>query len=185
MPVLPNAADEKFCQLIMQCEIGGDSRPEYEAFISAYPSECEGKTEKAIKQSATKRLKHDLIASRLVQLRSLAGKKYGLTIEKLLQELDENRQIALHGNGQVKTRSVKDGDDFREEEIPHVPQASAANQSTMAKAKLAGLDQPDRIDVTSKGEKLEGNKTTVITPDMSETGASEAYLELVKSISGD
>ena len=63
--------------------------------------------------------KAEKVQERYKELQESTAKTHGVTIESLLEELAENRRIALEAE---------------------TPQASAANTATMGKARLCGLD---------------------------------------------
>lgn len=108
---------EAFC--LAYLETGNAS----EAYRQAY-STSKMKTE-TITRKAKELLDNGKITARLNELRQPILERHAITIDDLLAELEENRQLALEN-----------------------AQAAAANGSTMGKAKLLGLDK-QIIDHTS------------------------------------
>ncbi|MBO9602558.1 MAG: terminase small subunit [Novosphingobium sp.] len=119
-----------------------DLTPKQEAFAIAYietgnASEAyrvagysTNATSKTINEAASRLLADSKIAARVDELRAAQVERLGITVDDLIAELDEARQIALS--------ALK-------------PQSSAAVSATLGKAKLLGL-LVDRIDakVTAK-----------------------------------
>lgn len=101
---------EKFC--IVYLETGNAS----EAYRQSY--DAENMSQNALNREASVMLDNPKIAQRLEQLRAPIIKKAQLTVEDLLRELEEARQLAI------------------QTEAP-APAVSA----TMGKAKLLGLDK--------------------------------------------
>lgn len=101
---------EKFC--IVYLETGNAS----EAYRQSY--DAENMSQNALNREASVMLDNPKIAQRLEQLRAPIIKKAQLTVEDLLRELEEARQLA------IQTESP-------------APAVSA----TMGKAKLLGLDK--------------------------------------------
>ena len=101
---------EKFC--IVYLETGNAS----EAYRQSY--DAENMSQNALNREASVMLDNPKIAQRLEQLRAPIIKKAQLTVEDLLKELEEARQLAI------------------QTEAP-APAVSA----TMGKAKLLGLDK--------------------------------------------
>ena len=100
---------EKFCQKYV--ELGNAS----EAYRQSY--NCENYNESSITSNAHKLLKNTDILLTIENLKSNAARRHNITIDDLLDELTENRALALQEG-----------------------QASAATSATMGKAKLLGLD---------------------------------------------
>lgn len=101
---------EAFC--LAYLETGSAS----EAYRQAYSSE-RMKTE-TINRKAKELLDNGKITARVSELQNAHVERHKITVDDLLLELEENRQLA-----------IKEG------------QAAAANGSTMGKAKLLGLDK--------------------------------------------
>lgn len=109
---------EKFCQLVV--ELGNQAEAYRQAFNSkASPQSCAVEASKLAAKPS--------IAPRLKELRENIAMKHEVTVDSLLQELEEARAIAL---------------------TCETPQSSAAISATMGKAKLCGLDK-QIIDHTS------------------------------------
>lgn len=87
------------------------------------------------------------IAARLAELREPIVKRHNVTVDSLMIELEEARQVALGAE---------------------TPQSSAAVAATMGKAKLCGLDK-QLIDVTSAGEALRPSRIELVTPCVNKT----------------
>ncbi|MEO9231615.1 MAG: terminase small subunit [Devosia sp.] len=104
---------EAFCRAYI--ETGNAS----EAYRQAYP----GKKQKpeTINRSAFDLTQHPKIAARLAELKAQHAKRHNLTVDDLIAELEEARQIAMAS-------------------YP-TPQASAAIAGTMGKARLLGFDK--------------------------------------------
>lgn len=113
LPILKNQKWEEFTQKWVETSSKTD------AYKLVYPNSKKWK-DRAVSSRAYELSKKPKVEARYKELQKMAEKKHNITIESLLAELDENRRIALGAE---------------------TPQCSAANQSTMSKAKLAGLDQ--------------------------------------------
>ncbi|AEP36214.1 terminase small subunit [Taylorella asinigenitalis] len=101
---------EKFCRLYV--ETGNAS----EAYRQAY--ETKTKSANAQYVEANKLISNPKIALRVNQLKETHQKKHNITVDSLLYELEEARQMALETN-----------------------QAGASISATLGKAKLLGLDK--------------------------------------------
>ena len=101
---------EKFCMVYV--ETGNAS----EAYRQAY--NAENMKEASINVNASKLLADAKISLRIKELKSGHAKRHELTIDDLVDELEEARQAAL---------------------LAESPQSSAAVSATMGKAKLLGL----------------------------------------------
>lgn len=97
-----------------------------EAYRRAF--DCLNMTDKSIHETASKLASNPKIASRIKELRDVTAQKAMITVETLLNELEEARQAAL---------------------LAETAQASAAVSATMSKAKLLGLDK-QLVDVTHR-----------------------------------
>jgi len=129
LPLTPKQA--AFCRAYQQT--GNAS----EAYRRAY--DAEKMKPGNIRRKAQEVLKHRSVAAELERLNQQTKREHGVTIESLLRELEEARQLAL-ANGQ----------------------ASAAVTATMGKGKLAGVfsgkpdddvPPPSKIDVTIRRAK--------------------------------
>ena len=96
--------------------------------------------ENTVHVKASELLSNGKVSVRVEQIRAEHKKRHNITIDTLLLELEEARQIALSPTLEK-------------------PQTAAAVSATMGKAKLLGLDK-QLIDVTSNGESL--NKPSII-----------------------
>ena len=103
---------ENFC--LTYLETGNAS----EAYRSAYKTSRMKST--TINRMAKTMMDHPKIAARLEQLRAPIVERHNVTVDSLMMELEEARQVALNAE---------------------TPQASAAVTATMGKAKLCGLDK--------------------------------------------
>ena len=110
---LENQKHEKFCKVWH--ETGNKS----EAYRQSHPNSAKWKDD-TIHNKAYVLSKRGEVKARLEQLEDDAVKAHGITIESLLQELDEARTTAQNAP---------------------TPQASAMVTATMSKAKLVGLDR--------------------------------------------
>ena len=110
---LENQKHEKFCQVWH--ETGNKS----EAYRQSHPNSAKWK-DVTVHNKASELSKRGEVSVRLEQLQNDAVKAHGITIESLLQELDEARTTA---------------------QTAPTPQASAMVTATMSKAKLVGLDR--------------------------------------------
>lgn len=118
---------EKFCQIYVEC--GNAS----EAYRQAYPKSLSWK-EKAVWDSGSKLLKIPEVSQRVEELQKTALERHSETVEDLLTQLEETRELAKE-----------------------LMKPEAMNSSIMNKAKLLGL-------VTDRKEhkisaKLEGQLT--------------------------
>lgn len=122
---------EAFC--IKYVETGNAS----EAYRHAY--NAEKMKPETIKVKASELLKSGNVSVTVEKLKSeakkIADKHFGITVESLLSEFDENRREALQ-----------------------LGQISAANQATLGKAKLCGLDVY-KVDHTSSDGSMTPRKT--------------------------
>ncbi|APA83248.1 terminase small subunit [Francisella tularensis] len=110
---------EKFCHKYV--EIGNAS----EAYRQSY--NCENMKQNTIHTKAGELLSDGKITVRLNELRSEHKKRHNITVDSLLDELEEARITSLSSK---------------------IPQTSSAVSATMGKAKLLGLDK-QIIDHTS------------------------------------
>ena len=113
---------EKFC--LAYLETGNAS----EAYRRAY--DAGGMNTDSISRKAKELLHNGKITARLAELREPILKRHAITVDDLLAELEEARQLAMG------TES-----------------AAPAVAATMGKAKLLGYDK-QLVDVTSKGESM-------------------------------
>ena len=109
---LENSKHEQFCQVWL--ETGNKS----EAYRKSHPSSLKWKDE-TVHNKAYALSKRGEVLARFEQLQEDTVKAHGVTIESLIEELNEARQAALTAD---------------------TPQSSAAITATMSKAKLVGLD---------------------------------------------
>ena len=109
---LENSKHEQFCQVWL--ETGNKS----EAYRKSHPSSLKWKDE-TVHNKAYALSKRGEVLARFDQLQEDTVKAHGVTIESLIEELNEARQAALTAD---------------------TPQSSAAITATMSKAKLVGLD---------------------------------------------
>lgn len=103
---------EKFCRVFV--ETGNAS----EAYRQAYNAKNMGANTIAVK--ASNLLDKDNVTVRLQQLREVHQKRHNVTVDSIVAELEEARQMALNAA---------------------TPQTSAAVAASMGKAKLYGLDK--------------------------------------------
>jgi len=102
---------ERFCKLYI--ELGNAS----DAYRQSYATKA---NYQSVNVRACELLKSSNVTVRIKQLQDEASKKHGITIESLLNELEQARASALAFS---------------------TPQTSAAIAATMGKAKLCGLDK--------------------------------------------
>ena len=88
-----------------------------EAYKRAYNTQANANT---INRKASQLLKHPEVINLLADLQAIHRQRHKLTIDDILQELEDARQKALSAE---------------------TPQCSAAVSATMSKAKLLGLDK--------------------------------------------
>ena len=112
--------EEKFCRLIV------------EGLGQSHAYRQAGYKTDSMKPATLHRKDKSKIAARLTELREPIVKRHNVTVDSLMVELEEARQVALGAE---------------------TPQSSAAVAATMGKAKLCGLDK-QLIDVTSLGESV-------------------------------
>lgn len=103
---------EKFCRLVVELNNNSD------AYRGAYDA-SRMKNETVHKRSGDL-LKNGVVSGRIDELRAEHAKRHRVTVDDLLGELEEARQIALNAE---------------------TPQTSAAVGASMGKAKLLGLDK--------------------------------------------
>lgn len=107
---------ERFCQKYI--ELGNAS----EAYRQSY--DCENMADEAIHTEASKLLASPKIALRLNELKSHHARRHDITVDKLLDELEQVRLLALTPKGDNG-----------------VLQLNVAVNAIMGKAKLLGLDK--------------------------------------------
>ena len=105
------AKEERFAQLVV--EIGNQS----EAYRQAYNSKAK---QESVAVEASKLANKPNVALMIANLKQLAQKAHGITMESLLKELEEARIIAS---------------------TCETPQTSAMVAASMSKAKLLGMDK--------------------------------------------
>tara|TARA_R110000851_G_C13061204_1_gene564050 strand:- start:1428 stop:1820 length:393 start_codon:yes stop_codon:yes gene_type:complete len=105
------AKEERFAQLVV--ELGNQS----EAYRQAYNSTAK---QESVAVEASKLANKPNVALMIADLKQLAQKAHGITMESLLKELEEARTIAA---------------------TCETPQASAMVSASMSKAKLLGMDK--------------------------------------------
>ena len=130
---------EKFCQLYI--ELGNAS----EAYRQAYS--CDKMKPETIKVKASQMLDKDNIRITISELQAEHRERHNLTVDDLIDELEESRQTAL---------------------TAETPQCGAAVSATMGKAKLLGLDK-QLVDITTGDKPLQ---TTVIQATQAQVDAA-------------
>jgi len=135
MPITLTPKQAAFCRAYQ--ETGNAS----EAYRRAY--DAEKMKPGSIRRKAAEVLKHRSVAAEIERLNQRVEREHGVTIESLLRELEEARQLALEKG-----------------------QAAAAVTATMGKGKLAGVfsgkpeddaPPPSRIDVTIRRARKGGD----------------------------
>lgn len=117
---------EKFCQKYI--ETGNAS----EAYRQSY--DCENMKDETINSRAKELLKNGPITVRINELQNKHAKRHAITVDTLLAELEEVRQLAL----------VPKGDNG-------AVQLNVAVNAIMGKAKLLGLDKKVVDNISSDG----------------------------------
>ena len=123
MAALKNAKHEAFAQ--KWHELGNKTQ----AYLFAFPASKKWK-EATVNSKASVISKNDKVLERYKELQEESGARHGITIDSLLKELNEIKEVAMN----LET-----------------PQCSAAVNSVMSKAKLTGHDII-RVEVSSKEE---------------------------------
>lgn len=103
---------EAFCIAYIECGNASD------AYRSAY--NAENMKPETVNRNAKTLMDNSKIATRLAELREPIMHRHNVTVDSLVAELEEARQVALGAE---------------------TPQSSAAVAATMGKAKLCGLDK--------------------------------------------
>lgn len=103
---------EKFCRLVVELNNNSD------AYRGAY--DASRMKPESIHRKAKELMDNVNVAARIAELRDEHAKRHRVTVDDLLGELEEARQIALNAE---------------------TPQTSAAVGASMGKAKLLGLDK--------------------------------------------
>lgn len=103
---------EKFCRLVVELNNNSD------AYRGAY--DASRMKPESIHRKAKELMDNVNVAARIDELRAEHAKRHRVTVDDLLGELEEARQIALNAE---------------------TPQTSAAVGASMGKAKLLGLDK--------------------------------------------
>lgn len=124
---------ENFARLFV--ELGNQS----EAYRQAYETKAGHET---VNVNACKLLKNTNVAQRVAELRENIAMKHNVTVDSLLQELEEARVIAS---------------------TCETPQSSAMIAATMGKAKLCGLDK-QVIDHTSSDGSMKPSIIQIVAP---------------------
>lgn len=129
---------ENFC--LAYIESGNAS----EAYRTAYKTDRMKPV--TINRKATELMAHGIITARIAELRIPIMERHKVTVDSLLLELEEARQVALSAE---------------------VPQSSAAVTATMGKAKLCGLDK-QIIDLRSSDGSMSPVPTRIelVAPDV-------------------
>ena len=122
---------EKFCKAYI----------EYADATKAYRSvyDVEGKNANATQVEAHRLSKEPHIVARIQELKEMHAERHKLTVDDLLKELEEARQVALTGEKQ---------------------QPAAAVAATMGKAKMLGYDK-QIIDLTSSDGTMASKPTMI------------------------
>ena len=133
---------ENFCQLFI--ELGNAS----EAYRQAY--DADSMNENTVNREAKRLLDNPKIATRLELIRKGHQTRHNLTVDDLLQELEEARKAAFDGER---------------------TQVSAAVAATMGKAKLLGLDRvsslvakKQELEIAKLQKELNPNEDDDVTP---------------------
>ena len=113
MGALSNQEHEKFAQ------VWYETNNKTEAYRQAYPDRVTRWKPETLNNKASALSRTDEVKARFAELQQATAKKHQTTVEDLIKELDENRQVALSAE---------------------TPQTSAANSATLGKARLLGLD---------------------------------------------
>lgn len=127
---------EKFCQVFV--ETGNAS----EAYRASYSTD--NMKNETINEEASRLRNNRKIATRIEEIRKEHRLRHNITIDDLLDELEENRQVALTAD---------------------TPQAGAAVSATMGKAKILGLDK-QIIDLKSTDGSMSPTRIELVAPDM-------------------
>ncbi len=112
-----------------------------EAYKRAYNTQANANT---INRKASQLLKHPEVIKLLADLQAIHRQRHKLTIDDILQELEDARQKALSAE---------------------TPQCSAAISATMGKAKLLGLDKKAGVNenpMTAFIASLQGSSIKVV-----------------------
>ena len=128
MNELKNVKHEKFCQFYI--ETGNAS----EAYRRSFPEST--MKDNSLHVEASRLLSSPMVSLRVLELKAEHRERHNMTVDDLIKELEEARQMG------ADTES-----------------ASAMVSATMGKAKLLGLDK-QLIDITSNGDSL--NKPSII-----------------------
>lgn len=114
---------EKFCRSFIET---GNASLAYKMAFS-----CENMQSQTVNKRASELYAKSHIKGRIDELREVASKRHNITVDSLIDELEEARKVALEAE---------------------TPQASAAISATMGKAKLLGLDKvvEDKIEIKDK-----------------------------------
>ena len=132
--------EEKFCRLIVEGFGQSDAYRQAGYKVDSMKPET-------IHRQAKRMMDKPKITARLAELREPIVKRHNVTVNSLMIELEEARQVALGAE---------------------TPQSSAAVAATMGKAKLCGLDK-QLIDVTSGGEALRPSRIELVAPCVNKT----------------
>ena len=110
-----------------------------EAYKRAYDTQANANT---INRKASQLLKHPEVSTHIIELQNEQRKKHHLTLDDILQELEQTRLLALKNK-----------------------QCSAAISATMSKAKLLGLDKKAGVNenpMTAFITSLQGTSVRVV-----------------------
>jgi len=110
-----------------------------EAYKQAYNTQANANT---VNRKASQLLKHPEVSTHIIELQNEQRKKHHLTLDDILQELEQTRLLALKNK-----------------------QCSAAISATMSKAKLLGLDKKAGVNenpMTAFITSLQGTSVRVV-----------------------
>ena len=139
---------EKFCQLYI--ELGNAS----EAYRQAY--NAKNMTTGAINTNAKKLLKDTKIALRVEELRQAHQQRHNLTVDNIIADLQEYRDICMGRKPLTITTVVKNAQEGTAQSVNtecFVFEPTGANKALELLGKHLGMFK-DRVDVTSGGNAL-------------------------------
>lgn len=139
---------EKFCQKYI--EIGNAS----EAYRQSY--DCQNMSDDTIRVKASQMLDKDNIRITISQLQNKHAKRHNTTVDTLLGELEEVRQLALTPNGENGTL-----------------QLNVAVNAIMGKAKILGFDKKIVDNISSDGSMTPSLKIEFVESDENNQSAEQ------------
>jgi hypothetical protein len=124
--------EKALARLVIERSTGAHRLPAYKCYMQVYSDNC---TKRTALSAACTILRRPHVRQYIGKLQGNIMRRHNITIDSLIDELEEARQLALKGEPESGTR----------------PSAAPAVAATMGKAKLCGLDKQVIDHVSSDG----------------------------------